>query len=192
MKLDSFNLKDIKLDPQKGFENLIDLRKMNIGLKELSGAFHVPRDWVLLERTLLLLTGVCTQLDPEMNPMEVDPAVPAGLRARQPRLGADRARGREGHGPQGPHAARGSPQVPHAREPRRGRDPRARASRSAAQHRLRRRAAAHLRGARRSRSGFAALELHLAGQTRLARYCLYGSAALLVLLFGSMLLTRPK
>ena len=44
---------------------------MNIGLRELSGAFHVPRDWVLLERTLLLLTGVCTQLDPEMSPMEV-------------------------------------------------------------------------------------------------------------------------
>src|SRR5262249_20366206 len=29
------------------------------------------RDWVLLERTILLLTGVCTQLDPEMSPMEV-------------------------------------------------------------------------------------------------------------------------
>ena len=33
---------------------------MNIGLKELSGAFHVPKDWVLLERTLLLLYGCCT------------------------------------------------------------------------------------------------------------------------------------
>src|SRR5262249_26462890 len=71
VKLDAINLKDIKLDPQKGIESLIDLRKMNIGLKELSGAFHVPRDFVLLERTLLLLTGVCTQLDPDMNPMEV-------------------------------------------------------------------------------------------------------------------------
>lgn len=70
-KLDSFNLKDIKIDPQRGFENLVDLRKMNIGLRELSGAFHVPKDWVLLERTLLLLTGVCTQLDPHLNPMEV-------------------------------------------------------------------------------------------------------------------------
>ena len=33
VKLDSFNLKDIKLDPHKGIESLIDLRKMNIGLK---------------------------------------------------------------------------------------------------------------------------------------------------------------
>ena len=60
VKLESFNLKDIKLDPQKGIESLIDLRRMNIGLRELSGAFHVPRDFVLLERTILLLTGVCT------------------------------------------------------------------------------------------------------------------------------------
>ncbi len=71
VKLESFNLKDIKLDPQKGLESLIDLRRMNIGLRELSGAFHVPRDFVLLERTILLLTGVCTDLDPELNPMEV-------------------------------------------------------------------------------------------------------------------------
>lgn len=71
VKLETFNLKDIKLDPQKGIDSLIDLRKMNIGLKELSGAFHVPRDFVLLERTILLLTGVCTQLDPDLNPMAV-------------------------------------------------------------------------------------------------------------------------
>jgi len=71
VKLESFNLKDIKLDPQKGLENLISLRRMNIGLKELSQAFHVPRDWVYLERTLLLLTGVCTELDPDMNPVDV-------------------------------------------------------------------------------------------------------------------------
>jgi predicted unusual protein kinase regulating ubiquinone biosynthesis (AarF/ABC1/UbiB family) len=71
VRLDSFNLKDIKIDPLRSFENLLDLRRMNIGLRELSGAFHIPRDWVLLERTLLLLTGVCTQLDPEMSPMEV-------------------------------------------------------------------------------------------------------------------------
>ncbi|MEO7094544.1 MAG: AarF/UbiB family protein, partial [Polyangiales bacterium] len=69
--IESLNLKDIKIDPQKGFENLIDLRNMNVGLKELSQSIHIPRDWVLLERTLLLLTGVCTQLDPEMNPMSI-------------------------------------------------------------------------------------------------------------------------
>jgi predicted unusual protein kinase regulating ubiquinone biosynthesis (AarF/ABC1/UbiB family) len=71
VKLESFNLKDIKLDPQRGIESLMSLRRMNIGLRELSEAFHVPRDWVFLERTLLLLTGVCTELDPEMQPVEI-------------------------------------------------------------------------------------------------------------------------
>lgn len=71
VKLESFNLKDIRIDPQRGFENLLDLRKMNVGLKELSGAFHVPRDWVLLERTILLVYGSCALLDPDLNPMAI-------------------------------------------------------------------------------------------------------------------------
>jgi ubiquinone biosynthesis protein len=71
VKIESFNLKDIKIDPQRGLENILDLRKMNIGLKELSGAFHVPKDWVLLERTILLLYGCCSLLDPECNPMSI-------------------------------------------------------------------------------------------------------------------------
>jgi ubiquinone biosynthesis protein len=71
VKIESFNLKDIKIDPQRGFENLLDLRKMNIGMKELSSAFHIPKDWVLLERTIILLYGCCSMLDPELNPMAI-------------------------------------------------------------------------------------------------------------------------
>ena len=71
VKIESFNLKDVKIDPQKGFENLLDLRKMNIGIKELSSTFLIPRDWVLLERTILLLYGCCTLLDPELNPASI-------------------------------------------------------------------------------------------------------------------------
>jgi ubiquinone biosynthesis protein len=75
VRLDSFNLKDIRIDPQRGLENLLDhlldLRKMNIGLRELSGAFHVPKDLVLLERTILLLYGCCSLLDPDLNPVAI-------------------------------------------------------------------------------------------------------------------------
>ena len=71
VKLESFNLRDIRIDPQKGFENVLNLRRMNVTLRELSGAFQVPRDWVLLQRCFLLLTGVCTELDPKLNPFEV-------------------------------------------------------------------------------------------------------------------------
>lgn len=71
VKLESLNLESIKIDPQKGLENLLDMRKMNLTVRELSGAFHIPRDWVLLQRTFLLLAGVCTELDPQLNPIEV-------------------------------------------------------------------------------------------------------------------------
>jgi predicted unusual protein kinase regulating ubiquinone biosynthesis (AarF/ABC1/UbiB family) len=71
VRLDSFNLKDIRFDPQMGFDGLMDLSRMDVGLRELTGAFHVPKEWVLLERTVLLLTGVCSLLDPKMNPTEV-------------------------------------------------------------------------------------------------------------------------
>ncbi len=71
IRLESFNLKDIRIDPQRGFENLLDLRKMNIGLRELSGAFHIPKDWVLLERTILLIYGCCSLLDPELEPVAI-------------------------------------------------------------------------------------------------------------------------
>ncbi|MBI2894112.1 MAG: AarF/ABC1/UbiB kinase family protein [Deltaproteobacteria bacterium] len=67
--IESLNLKDIKIDPQKGLENIADFRKLDIGIRELTSTFRVPKDWVLLERTVLLLTGLCTHLDPEMNPM---------------------------------------------------------------------------------------------------------------------------
>jgi predicted unusual protein kinase regulating ubiquinone biosynthesis (AarF/ABC1/UbiB family) len=71
IQLESFNLKELKFDPQKGLENLADLRRMNISLRDLSSSFHVPKEWILLERTILLLMGLCTELDPDMNPMSV-------------------------------------------------------------------------------------------------------------------------
>ncbi|MBN1769827.1 MAG: hypothetical protein JXB32_01095 [Deltaproteobacteria bacterium] len=69
--IDSLNLKDVKFDPNAVFSNLADLSNLGVSLRDLSGAFQVPRDWVLLERTLLLLMGLCTQLDPETRPMEI-------------------------------------------------------------------------------------------------------------------------
>ena len=71
ISLDSLNLKDIRFDPQKSFESLADLRKMDISIRDLTANFYVPKEWILLERTLLLLMGLCTALDPSMNPTTV-------------------------------------------------------------------------------------------------------------------------
>jgi predicted unusual protein kinase regulating ubiquinone biosynthesis (AarF/ABC1/UbiB family) len=69
--LESLNLQDIKIDPEKGFERLADLRNMNISLRDITDSFYVPREWIMLERTILLVMGLCTELDREMNPMSV-------------------------------------------------------------------------------------------------------------------------
>ena len=98
VRLESFNLKDIKIDPQRGLENLLDLRRMNIGLRELSGAFHVPKDWVLLERTILLLYGCCSLLDPELNPVAIIQPYLQDFVLGNRDFAADRDRGRARHG----------------------------------------------------------------------------------------------
>lgn len=71
VKIESFNLKEIKIDPKVGLDSLIDLRRMNIGMRDLTGSFKVPRDFVLLERVLILLFGLVSYLDPELNPTSV-------------------------------------------------------------------------------------------------------------------------
>jgi ubiquinone biosynthesis protein len=59
------------LDLRGQIATLLDLRQLDVSLADLRDAFHVPSEWVLLERTLLLLLGVCTSLAPELNPAEV-------------------------------------------------------------------------------------------------------------------------
>lgn len=188
VRLDKFNLKDIKIDPQRGIESLIDLRRMNIGLKELSGAFHVPRDWVLLERTLLLLTGLCTQLDPELNPIEVvrpylQEFVLGNRDWAQIALEAAKDMGLKA-----------------LTIPDDLRKYLTRANRGEAEVRVRGLAQAAsliysgvrqlIYAAMAIAAGMAALQLHLAGQAELSRFCLYGAGGALGLLLLSVLFTR--
>jgi predicted unusual protein kinase regulating ubiquinone biosynthesis (AarF/ABC1/UbiB family) len=191
VKLDTFNLKDIKLDPKKGIDSLVDLRKMNIGLKELSGAFHVPRDFVLLERTLLLLTGVCTQLDPEMSPMEVV----------RPYL-EEFVLGNRDWAQIALEAAKDMA-LKALTLPDDLRKYLTRANRGEAEIKVRGLAQAAglvYAGVRQVvltaltlGAGYGALELHLAGQVALARTCLYVAGGFAVLLLLSLILTpRPR
>ena len=70
-KLDSLSLSEVKLSPERALADLADLRKLDVNLRDLMEHFHVPKEWILLERTLLLLLGLCTDLSPELNPMQV-------------------------------------------------------------------------------------------------------------------------
>jgi predicted unusual protein kinase regulating ubiquinone biosynthesis (AarF/ABC1/UbiB family) len=71
IQLDSFSLKDVKFDPERSLANLADLRRMDVSIRDLADHFYVPKEWILLERTVLLLMGLCTDLDPTLNPMQV-------------------------------------------------------------------------------------------------------------------------
>ena len=67
-----FKLSDLTLDWARAqhadtFDEMADL---GISVRDLAGAFDVPQDWILIERTVLLLIGVLTQLAPDFNPLE--------------------------------------------------------------------------------------------------------------------------
>lgn len=71
IQMESVHLKDIRIDPSLVIDTMLDLERLDIGLKELSEAFHIPSQWILLERTILMLAGVCTTLDEDLKPMDV-------------------------------------------------------------------------------------------------------------------------
>jgi predicted unusual protein kinase regulating ubiquinone biosynthesis (AarF/ABC1/UbiB family) len=48
-----------------------DMADLGVSVSDLASAFRVPRDWILLERTALLLIGLCTALAPDVNPLRV-------------------------------------------------------------------------------------------------------------------------
>ena len=69
LTIESWSLSEVQVDMKTKLEAMADLRKLDISFRDLTSTFEVPKDWVLLERTLLLLLGLCTYLDPAMNPM---------------------------------------------------------------------------------------------------------------------------
>ena len=71
IELDSWNLGELRIDARMKVEMMADLRELGIGMGELTSTFQVPKEWVLLMRTLVLLLGICTELDPDLRPMPV-------------------------------------------------------------------------------------------------------------------------
>lgn len=68
VQLEGLNFKDIKIKP---FDNSLFNLVREIGISGISGAMQVPKDWVLLNRMLTLLLGLCNTLDPKLNPLDV-------------------------------------------------------------------------------------------------------------------------
>ena len=71
VQIASWSLGDLQFDLRSRLDMLSELRRLDVSFRQLTAAFQVPKDWVLLERTLLLLLGLCTELDASWNPMTV-------------------------------------------------------------------------------------------------------------------------
>jgi predicted unusual protein kinase regulating ubiquinone biosynthesis (AarF/ABC1/UbiB family) len=69
MTVEGFSLKDIQVDMKSKIEALADLEKLDISFRDLQRSFQVPKEWVIFERAALLLVGLGTQIDPNMNPL---------------------------------------------------------------------------------------------------------------------------
>ncbi|OZC01738.1 ABC1 kinase family protein [Rubricoccus marinus] len=68
----NFSLGDISFEQSMAQQSIAfdQMREMNVSIRDLASAFRVPRDWILLERTALLLVGLGTALDPALNPFD--------------------------------------------------------------------------------------------------------------------------
>jgi len=71
IELDSWNLADIRVDTKMKLEMMADLSRLDVSLRELTATFQVPKEFALLQRTLVLLMGLATHLHPEMRPVTV-------------------------------------------------------------------------------------------------------------------------
>lgn len=69
IRIQSFKNLDISQFQQ--LSDLIELKRMNISFRELTTLFAIPREWILLERTMLLLMGLTANLDEHLNPVEI-------------------------------------------------------------------------------------------------------------------------
>ncbi|EKD42794.1 MAG: ABC-1 protein, partial [uncultured bacterium] len=65
------NFKQINISDFQRLSDIFELQKMDISLKKLTQTFHVPKEWILLERTLILMMGLVAQLDPFLNPVDI-------------------------------------------------------------------------------------------------------------------------
>ncbi len=68
VEFEGLNFKDLKVNPfQTSLYNLTS----EIGLQGLANTVQVPKEYVLLNRMVTLLLGICNTLDSSINPIEV-------------------------------------------------------------------------------------------------------------------------
>jgi predicted unusual protein kinase regulating ubiquinone biosynthesis (AarF/ABC1/UbiB family) len=67
IQMEGLDFKTLRFNPLNN--SLTDLIQ-DIGFRGISGAIQVPKDYVLLNRTVTLLLGICNTLEPAYNPLD--------------------------------------------------------------------------------------------------------------------------
>jgi predicted unusual protein kinase regulating ubiquinone biosynthesis (AarF/ABC1/UbiB family) len=67
IQFEGLDFRNIKVNP---FNNSLTDLITEIGFRGLAGTVQMPKDYVLLNRTITLLLGICNTLDPGYNPLE--------------------------------------------------------------------------------------------------------------------------
>lgn len=68
VEFDGLNFKDLKVNP---FQSSLFNLTTEIGIQGIANTVQVPKEYVLLNRMVTLLLGICNTLDSSINPLEV-------------------------------------------------------------------------------------------------------------------------
>lgn len=67
--VEKFKINDVRIEDIKG--SSIEGLLKELSIKELTKTVQVPKDWVLLNRTLVLVGGISNEIAPNLDPVEV-------------------------------------------------------------------------------------------------------------------------
>ncbi|MEZ5055663.1 MAG: AarF/UbiB family protein [Saprospiraceae bacterium] len=68
IQMDGLNIKEVKIDMgSQTFQRLLDM----VSIRDITNTFQVPKDYILLNRMLILATGISSELAPKLNPLDV-------------------------------------------------------------------------------------------------------------------------
>jgi ubiquinone biosynthesis protein len=68
VEMEGMNLKEVKFDlGSRNFNRMLNM----ISIKDITNTFQVPKDYILLNRMLILATGISADLAPKLNPLDV-------------------------------------------------------------------------------------------------------------------------
>lgn len=71
LKLDNFSLNDIEFNQDLALMILKDMKHLDISYQELKDSFQLPEDVMMMGRMLVMLGGLCYELDPQLKPFDV-------------------------------------------------------------------------------------------------------------------------